>query len=120
MWKEKTNKGRVVYDRPKKYLKYCDLRRLSRAMFDDPRFPGKKEYDCLADVLAYMCELFQRGIQGAENEGIQILFDYQITVDRLFELVLELLGMIDSSTDVSRENFFGGGDFGGAGASREF
>lgn len=108
MFRTKTNKGRVVYDRPKHLFTIKDLRRIWRKIGQDPPPRGRERevYDVLVDLLI---------------EIVRWLAD-QPDMTYISTLLLSLAMVLDNIVD-----FCAGGkkrqtDFptGGAGGSREY
>lgn len=114
-WKHCTKTGRVVYDRPRNPITWCAVRRIARAVVDPWTL---LQTWCRASA----AKLIVRELLAGESMG-------------RFELYEEYVGPVDGdlagrwlirALEQWRLDFeekfpgFGGGEFGGAGASREF
>lgn len=108
-WAQKTKTGRVVYDSPKNPFRWSDVRRILRSL----------EMPSPADEVSYGAFLQVLGSAAAFLASSDVLDDFKVTFNQE-EVSLPELGQ--ASELLLRQAFqgFGGGGFGGAGASRDF
>lgn len=106
MWRKKTNRGRVVYDRKPSRFTACDVARVVRAVRWD--FTEDKYTECLIDSLATLLIVF---------------YDRGITFSQIVYTSsgLKIIEILDSLAKVWEGKEYAGGTFGfgGAGATRE-
>lgn len=105
-----TRKGRVVYDRKKHPFTWCDARRILRSL-DEPE-KINKQMGCFLETVDRSLDFLPPEIREKTVETADfgpISADFAIFV--LETAIAEAWSEFDG---------FGGGDFGGGGASREF
>lgn len=102
MWKNKTNKGRVIYDRKKNIFRCSDVLRISKNVFPDMiSEENSSDSACLASVLDITIDTIIRIGDEETRRAVESYLRQRIK-------------------DLRRTFSFAGGLTGGAGATREF
>jgi len=109
-WGTVTRKGRVVYDRPKNPFRWCDARRIVRALGGAPEFGS--QFVCFIETVTRAVGFLPPEIM---SKTVEIAPPEQFSGE--FARILLQAVIAQASEDFDG---FGGGEFGGGGASRDF
>lgn len=107
-WKSKTNVGRVVYERPKHLFTMCDALRIVKKI--TPTFSQvytEKQLICAMQALTRIMV----AIQSIGGDAFELLRSENPEIE---ENAKSMFGQLSAFSG------FGGGEFGGAGATRKF
>lgn len=103
MWRQKTNKGRVVYERKIHKFGWCDAARIIRNLNNEDLTWSENDRKCLLEV-------HFRVIRGWAASGMSMA-----------EMVeLDTFGLYDQLVRFNRFYGYSGGRFGGSGATRDY